>query len=462
MTLQRYARSTRLPVPAEEAFAWLARPGAFERLNPPFEPATVLSRTGGIEDGARVVLRAGPLGAVWEVEHRGFVPGRRFTDVMRRGPFARWEHVHRVDPDGDAACVHADEIAWALPCGALVHPFAAPLVRRRLDRMFAYRHRVFAEDLAMHARARAAGVGPLRVLVTGATGLVGGALVPALTTGGHTVLRLTRAPRAPGDVGWDPAAGTLDRAALEGVDAVVHLAGENVAGARWSDAHRARVRDSRVRGTRLLAGALAGLARPPRVLVSASASGIYGDRGEETLDESAPPGSGFLAEVGRAWEEATAPAAAAGIRVVHLRIGVVLTPAGGALARLLLPFRLGLGGPLGHGRQWWPWIAMDDLVGAIHHALVREELCGPVHAVAPGAVRNAEFARVLGRVLRRPALAPAPAFALRAALGPMADEMLLAGQRMVPARLLATGYPFRTPDLEDALRHVLGAPGARA
>jgi hypothetical protein len=461
MTTERHVHSTRIPVPAADAFAWLARPGAFERLNPPFEPATVLSRDGGIEPGSRVILRAGPLGAVWEVEHRDLVAGRSFRDVALRGPFARWEHLHRVEPDGPDACIHADEVTWGLPLAPLSHVVAGGVVRRTLGRMFAYRHRVYAADLAMHARAAAAGRRAMRVLVSGATGLVGSALVPALTTGGHEVLRLTRTPRAVGDVGWDPAAGTIDRSALDGVDAVVHLAGENVAGARWSAAHRARVRDSRARGTRVLAEAIARLAPPPRVLVSASASGIYGDRGDEVLDETAGPGEGFLAGVGRAWEAASAPAAAAGIRVVHLRMGVVLTPAGGALARLLTPFLAAAGGPLGSGRQWWPWIAIDDLIGAVHHALIRDDLEGPVHAVAPEAVTNAGFSRTLGRVLRRPAVVPVPAFALRALLGPMADEMLLASQRMTPGRLLATGYPFRTPTLEAALRHVLGAPAAR-
>lgn len=456
MSHEIYRRRARLPAPVAEAFDWHLRPGAFERLSPPFAPATVLSRTGGVEDGARVVLRGGPLGAVWEVEHRDVVPGRQFRDVLRRGPFARWEHTHRFEPDGPASSVLEDAVDWALPGGAPVRAVAGGFVRATLERVFAYRHRVLAADLAMHARARAAGVGPMRILVTGATGLVGSALAPALSAGGHAIIRLTRSPRGPGDAGWDPARGALDRAALEGLDAVVHLAGENVAGARWTDAHRARVRESRARGTRLLAEALAGLERPPGVLVSASASGLYGDRGDAVLDESAAAGEGFLADVARAWEAATAPAEARGIRVVHLRIGVVLTPAGGALAKLLPPFRLGVGGPLGDGRQWWPWIALDDLVGAVHHALITPSLHGPVHAVAPGAVTNAGFARALGRVLGRPALLPAPAFALRAALGPMADEMLLASQRMVPRRLTETGYGFRTPELEPALRHVLG------
>jgi uncharacterized protein (TIGR01777 family) len=297
----------------------------------------------------------------------------------------------------------------------------------------------------------------VRILVTGATGLVGSALVAALA-GGSEVIRLSRrAPRAPGDLQWDPDAGTLARAPLEGLDAVVHLAGESIGGRRWNAAHQRSVRESRVRGTRLLSETLGSLARPPRVLVSASGVGWYGDRGEERLTETSGPGNGFLAEVARAWEEATTPAARRGIRVIHLRSGLVLAPRGGALEPMRRLTGLGLGGPLGGGRQWMSWIAIDDLVSAIAHGLTREELRGPVNMVAPGATRQAEFARTLGRVLSRPAWLPAPRLALRLVLGrEMADELLLASQRAEPARLRETGFAFRFPALEPALRHVLG------
>jgi len=297
----------------------------------------------------------------------------------------------------------------------------------------------------------------VRILVTGATGLVGSALVAALA-GGSEVIRLSRrAPRAPGDLQWDPDAGTLARAPLEGLDAVVHLAGESIGGRRWNAAHQRSVRESRVRGTRLLSETLGSLARPPRVLVSASGVGWYGDRGEERLTETSGPGNGFLAEVARAWEEATTPAARRGIRVIHLRSGLVLAPRGGALEPMRRLTGLGLGGPLGGGRQWMSWIAIDDLVSAIAHGLTREELRGPVNMVAPGATRQAEFARTLGRVLSRPAWLPAPRLALRLVLGrEMADELLLASQRAEPARLRETGFEFRFPALEPALRHVLG------
>ena len=299
----------------------------------------------------------------------------------------------------------------------------------------------------------------MRILVTGATGLIGSALVQALA-GGNEVFRLSRrAPPSSRDLQWNPDAGTLAREPLEGLDAVVHLAGESIGGRRWNEAHQRRVLESRVRGTTLLCETLAALARPPRVMISASAVGWYGDRGEERLTEASGSGRGFLAEVARAWEEATAPAARRGIRVIHLRSGLVLAARGGALEPMRRLTALGLGGPLGSGRQWMSWIAIDDLVGAIAHGIACEGLRGPVNGVSPGAVHQGEFARTLGRVLNRPAWLPAPGFALRLVLGrEMADELLLVSQRAEPARLCETGYRFRFPALEPALRHVLGRP----
>jgi uncharacterized protein (TIGR01777 family) len=295
------------------------------------------------------------------------------------------------------------------------------------------------------------------VAVTGATGLVGSALVRSLEADGHRVLRLVRArPAAGGDsVYWDPAKGEIDAAGLEGVDAVVHLAGENIA-QLWTAARKRRIRESRVRGTRLLAEALAGLSRPPRVLVSGSAVGFYGNRGDERLEEDAPPGTGFLAGTAVEWEAAADPARARGIRVVHPRLGVVLSREGGALAKMLLPFRLGLGGRVGSGKQWFAWISEADVVGVLRWMMETETLSGPANTVAPGEVTSAEFTRTLGRVLGRPTLVPVPAAALRLAAGEMGEETLLASQRAVPARLLRAGYRFRHPELEGALRAALG------
>ncbi|HYR08285.1 MAG TPA: TIGR01777 family oxidoreductase [Longimicrobium sp.] len=297
--------------------------------------------------------------------------------------------------------------------------------------------------------------GPMRVAVSGSSGLIGGALVERLRREGHTVARLVRSTKgaAAGDIAWDPEAGTIDAAALEGVDAVVHLAGENV-GTRWTEEKKRRIRDSRVNGTRLISDAIARLARPPRVMVQASATGVYGDRGDEVLTESSTTGTGFLADVGRDWEGASGHAESAGIRVVKLRIGVVLTAKGGALDRLLLPFRMGVGGRIGTGRQWMPWISLDDAVEVILRALRDERLRGPVNAVA-GSARNADFTDALARTLHRPAIFPVPGFGLRAVFGQMADEALLSSQRAEPARLREIGHVFHHPTLDVALAAAL-------
>jgi uncharacterized protein (TIGR01777 family) len=309
------------------------------------------------------------------------------------------------------------------------------------------------------AIAQPASASRLRVAVTGATGLVGSAVVPVLRAAGHRVDRVSRQPPRPGttDIQWDPAGGRLDPRALEGVDAVVHLAGQSIAAGRWTAAAKARIRDSRVGGTRLVAETMARLDRPPRALVSASAVGYYGDRGDEPLTEDSAPGAGFLADVARAWEAAADPARAAGIRVVHPRLGVVLAGQGGALAQMALPFRLGLGGVIGSGRQYWSWIALADAVRVVELALALDSLAGAVNAVAPAPATNREFTRVLGRVLARPTLVPLPAPAVRLLMGEMGQALLLASVRVLPRRLERAGFGFRHPDLEGALRAALAS-----
>lgn len=297
----------------------------------------------------------------------------------------------------------------------------------------------------------------MKILVVGASGLVGTALVPRLISEGHEVLRLTRStPRDAQDISWNPERGELPPARLEGVDAVIHLAGENIAGARWTDAVKARIRSSRVNGTRLLSETLAQLQRPPQSLICASAIGYYGDRGSEPLTEESGPGTGFLADVCREWEAACEPARQAGIRVVNLRIGVVLSPRGGALQKMLTPFKLGGGGVIGSGKQYWSWIALEDVVGALLHCLTHTELVGPVNGTAPNPSTNYEFTKTLGAVLKRPTIFPVPAFAARLALGQMANDLLLASSRVLPKQLQNTGYEFRCPTLMEALRHELG------
>lgn len=296
----------------------------------------------------------------------------------------------------------------------------------------------------------------MTVVVSGARGLIGSALVPLLTAAGHRVARLVREPNdaRPDAIAWDPVAGRIDRVALERCDAVVHLAGEGISG-RWTAAKKSRIYASRVDGTRVLVDALTRLTHPPRTLLAASAIGYYGDRNADVLTEDSAGGAGFLADVVRDWEAATTPAATAGIRVVNLRFGVVLSANGGALASMLPPFRLGLGGPIGTGQQYMSWIALDDAARAALHALTTTALSGPVNVVAPAPVTNREFTTALAQVLRRPALLPMPALAVKLLFGEMGEALLLASTRVEPERLQHTGYRYLYPVLADALRHVL-------
>lgn len=456
-----FERRLSLPVSPEVAFDWHARPGAFQRLTPPWQDtrvteqtlapgATTLLQDGGV---ARLSIPVGPIRLSWKAKHSGYEPGRQFVDTMEDGPFSRWVHTHRFEP-APGGCTLIDHIDYELGAAGL---FVSGMIARDLDRLFRFRHTRTAEDLAAHARYPGGGA----VAITGATGLLGTALGAFLSTGGHRVLRFGRAGRG-GDIGWDPAKGTLDAEALRGVDTVVHLAGASIA-ERWTEARKLEVMESRKQGTALVAGALAELRRSggaaPKTLISASAVGLYGDREDELLTEESAPGQGFAAQVCEAWEAATRPAEEAGVRVVRLRIGVVLSGQGGALTQMLPPFRAGVGGPVGKGRQWLPWISQDDVLDAILAAMNEEGLRGAVNAVAPEGARQADFARTLGAALGRPAVMPAPAFAIRLAFGQMGEELLLGGQRVSPASLNGVGFSWRRPDLRAALDFELGAKG---
>ena len=446
---------TPLPVDAETAWDWHARPGAFRRLAPPWERMRFEHGDEGLQVGARTVfsVKKGPAWIRWEAVHTACEPKLRFVDEQRQGPFAAWRHEHRFEP-GEVEDRLVDTVTWKAPGGPL-GGLAHPALRSTLRRMFTFRRRRLQHDLARHAayadRPR------LTVAITGATGLVGTALTAFLTTGGHRVIRVTRRPQGPDDCGWDPADGRIDRDALEGVDAVVHLAGASVA-ERWTPSHKAAIKDSRVRGTRLIVETCKALDPRPRVLISASAVGVYGQPGDAIRDAESPPGEGFLARVGQAWEAAAQPAADAGIRLVIPRIGIVTTAAGGALATMLPAFRAGGGGPIGSGAQWVSWIALDDLVAAPHAAPFEEAWEGPFEAVGPEPIRQREQARILGRVLGRPAVVPLPEAAVRALMGEMGEEMLLGGQRVVPKRLVGWGFTHTHRSFEDAVRFTLGEP----
>jgi len=302
----------------------------------------------------------------------------------------------------------------------------------------------------------------MKIAVTGSTGLVGEAFIDDAKHHGDEIVRVVRSNPQPGDCLWNVKDETIDAAALEGVDAVVHLAGENIAEGSWNEAKRKRIVESRSNGTQLIAKTIAKLQNPPQVLISASATGYYGSRADEVLTEESAPGEGFLVDVCRQWEESAEPARAAGIRVAHPRIGIVLTPKGAALKKMLLPFKMGVGGRVGSGQQWWSWITLPDLINCIRFAIENESITGPFNAVSPQPLTNADFTKVLASVLSRPAFFPVPAFGLRMLLGQMADDLLLASTRVQPVVLENAGYQFVHPDLETALRDLLDRPAKTA
>jgi NAD dependent epimerase/dehydratase family enzyme/ligand-binding SRPBCC domain-containing protein len=452
-----------------DVFSWHARPGAITRLTPPWQPVRVMREAGSLRDG-RAVLGL-PAGLHWVAAHQpdSYDPPHVFADSLASLPLSAvlpWRHTHQFSPVGERATLVTDVVDTPLPA-------------RILRSMFVYRHRQLAADLAALARARAVCPGPLTVAVTGSGGLIGTALTALLTTSGHRVIRLVRRlPRHAGERYWRPEDPGPEL--LKGIDAVIHLAGASIGG-RFTPDRKAGIRDSRILPTRRLAelaaatAAASGAAAPGaaapgaaspgapslRAFVTASAVGIYGpDRGEEILTEASPRGEGFLADVVADWEDATAPAAAAGIRTVRVRTGLVQTPRGGML-RLLSPlFEAGLGGRLGSGKQWLAWIGLDDLLDIYLRAAIDPGLSGPVNAVAPAPVRNIDYTRTLASVLRRPAVLPVPGLGPRLLLGAEgARELAQASQYVQPERLIQAGHQFRQPHLEGALRHMFGREG---
>ncbi len=455
--MPRYVHEETLPFPRSDVFAWHMRPGALERLVPPFFPCRVAGREGGMQDGGTVRISVGkpPAAISWTVQHTEFEEGRLFVDEQVSGPFRSFVHRHEFKDDGPNATILRDDVSWRAAGGRVAGQLTREGVSRQFRRLFRFRAERLRHDLWRHA---SYGGRRLTVAITGASGLVGSALDLFLRTGGHTVLPLVRRKpnRELGEVYWDPVEGRIESDRLEGIDALVHLAGESIASGRWTPRRKKAIRESRVHATQLVAKTVNELDAPPEVVVCASAIGYYGNRGSEILDERSLPGKGFLADLCRDWEREATAAGYCGARVVTLRVGMALSGAGGALGAMLIPFGLGVGGRLGSGRQYVSWIDHDDLVALIHHAIVTPSLRGPVNATAPYPVPNAEFASALGRALKRPSLLPMPSIAVKALLGEMGEALLLDGARVKPAQALKSKFEFAKPGLEESLAFQLG------
>ncbi|MGI6657590.1 MAG: TIGR01777 family oxidoreductase [Desulfobulbus sp.] len=453
-----FSATSVFPCSAKELYNWHRRPGALERLIPPWERTTVVARSGGIDPGGRVTMRMhlGPVPYLWQAQHIENKPYDFFRDTQIGGPFRRWVHTHRFSATPEGACLQ-DQIEYALPGQSILPWVSRRLVEPVLIRTFRYRHATLRDDLLLHSRASRQ---PLRILVSGASGVLGSALVPLLSTGGHEVWRLVRRkPESDSrEVYWDPARGEINLSGLPPFDGVIHLAADNIGEGRWTAAKRQRMLESRIQGTDLLVRELARSRQKPKVLLSASAVGFYGDCQDRWVHEDDPPGNAFISEICSRWEQAARPAEDADIRTAFLRIGVVLSPRGGALAQLLAASAAGVSRRFGSGGQYISWIGLHDAVGAMLHVLSCNDIRGPINIVAPEPVTNSELLATLARIMRRPLLPPTPAPMVRLVFGQRGTELLLEGCRASADKLLASGYRFRHPNLAAALGSLLGRP----
>lgn len=444
-----------MPVSAQEGWEWHCREGALERLIPAWEDVTITRKDIPVfKTGSQVdfLLRTGPFTQRWLAEHTTIDPGKSFTDKMVVGPLQYWLHTHRFHEIDDKSFELEDTMEYRLPLYLAMVPGGSAFARQRLQSLFAYRHRLTCNDLkCIHSYPTNR---CMRILVSGASGFIGSALLPFLGTGCHEVWRLVRTKdKGPRDIYWNPETDEIEQEMLEGFDVVIHLAGENIFG-YWNQKKKDRIRNSRVHGTQYLVDRLNELENPPKTFLCGSAVGYYGDRGSAAIDEDTEKGTGFLADVCEEWERAARSYEKG--RVVNLRTGVVLSPGGGALGKMLLPFKLGLGGTLGWGAHYFPWISLDDWLYQTYHVMMTEAIEGPVNMVAPQALTNKEFTKALGKVLWRPTILPVPYLPVKLLLGEMVDETLFASGRAKPGRLEQTGARFAYPDIISALKHLLG------
>jgi len=461
MDTHEIIRETAMPASADALWRWHAAESAFARLQPPWQNMSLAPGSDlTLQNGNRgtITLRQFGVTQDWEAEIFDVLPGTEFSDRQLKGPFQAWKHRHRFLPGAtpDKSLLR-EEITYRLPGDIFTDWLILWQVKSQLRGLFNYRHWLTAGDLARYAEYFSDHPPPKRtVLITGVTGMIGQALRPLFEVLGWEVRGLSRKANLENKVfAWDPEKGEIDPVALAGVDTVIHLAGANIAGGRWTSEHKRLLQESREQPTRFLAEAVATQAPSGAVFVSMSGASCY-PFGPETHGEDGPLGDSFLSEIVQRWEQACAPAQQAGWRVVNLRTGMVLSPQGGALKKMLPAFLSGVGGPVGSGRQHWSWIGIHDLVDVIVRTVVDASLVGPVNAVAPHSVSSRDFGKTLGEVIRRPAIAPLPTPVVKLLFGQMGEETLLADNRVRPAKLEAAQFPWRTPDLETCLRSLLG------
>ncbi|WP_028586016.1 TIGR01777 family oxidoreductase [Desulfogranum mediterraneum] len=451
-----FVHTSTFPCSPRALYDWHSRPGALERLIPPWERTSLVASQGGIAPGgsARLRLHLGPIPYHWHARHLEDHPGRIFVDTQERGPFSSWRHSHLFhdDPEG---CRLEDRIEYRLPGHGLLPGFALSQVEAMLQRIFRYRHTTLRDDILLHQRCSTR---PLRILITGASGVLGRALRPLLTTGGHEVWTLVRRKADPQvrEIYWNPEKEEIDQAAIPALDGVIHLAGDNIGQGRWTGEKKERMLNSRVLGTGLIARTMARISPRPKVLLSSSAVGFYGNCQDCCMREEDPSGQDFISDVCSLWEQAANPARDAGIRTVFMRIGVVMSPRGGALERLLTTAAIGFSRSFGSGAQFISWISINDMISTMLHALDCTTLQGPVNIAAPTPVSNSELMQTLAQVTGRPLLPSVPAGLLKTLYGQMASEVLLSGCRVATDKLEQSGYTFRHPELKDALAALLG------
>ena len=437
-----------MPVSAKELFHWHEKQGAFHRLSPPWDQVKVLRQDPTLKPGAEVhiQMKMGPFPLKWVAKHTEYHPPNEFVDIQLKGPFKKWIHRHRMFELGELTSELEDHITFQTPWS-----LGEGMALKSVERLFNYRHEVLKNDLTVQQTTPSQ---PLNIAMTGSSGMVGSALTAFLQTAGHRVIPIGRHRIQGGEIIWDPASQTIETEKLENLDAVIHLAGENIGSGRWTAAKKMRIYNSRIQGTRLLVNTLNSLKVPPKVFVSASAVGYYGRSIDTPCDETADSGKDFLASVCVDWEKEASRFESG--RCVTPRLGVVISSSGGALQQMLTPFRLGLGGVIGSGKQLLSWIALDDLVYSLYRLVVDENFSGPVNLCTPNPITNYELTKTLGKILRRPTMLPLPSFAARAAFGEMADATILSSCQAEPKKLIENRHAFYFPKIEDALRHTLG------